>query len=127
MILKKQILFFAFLMLLAAIVSATTIPNSFIISGNMTATQKAFYIKSIEAADMEQFRLQQQNVVLKFKNGFVIELLSAKELVVKGIAPNLDINLYVRGYVNPNYRPPLFEILSSGQLSAEIQNQTPSK
>lgn len=122
---NKQALFItSLLMIFTIFIKASTYPNSFIILGNITAEQKAFYIKSIEAADMEQFRLQQQTVVLKFKNGFVVELLSAKELVVKGITPNLDINQYSKNYTDANYRPPVFEILSSGQLTAQVQTNT---
>ncbi len=118
---KNRLFTTIFLMTFAIFIKASTLPNSFVILGNISAEQKAFYTKSIEAADMEQFRLQQQTVVLKFKNGFVVELLSAKELLVKGIAPNLDINLYPKNYTNASYRPPVFEVLNSGQLTAEVQ------
>jgi hypothetical protein len=121
---KKTLFITILLMTFALFIKASTHPNSFVILGNITAEQKAFYTKSIEAADMEQFRLQQQTVVLKFKNGFIIELLSAKELVVKGITPNLDINQYPKNYTNASYRPPVFEVLSSGQLTAEVQTNT---
>lgn len=122
--LKKKLIAALFLMLFSTFIKASTLPNSFVILGDFTAEQKAFFKKSIEAADMEQFRLQHQTVVLKFKNGFVVELLSAKELVVRGIAPNLNINQYQKSYTNASYRPPVFEVLASGQLTAEIQTNT---
>lgn len=99
-----------------------TIKNSFVLHGNITAEKKAFYIKSIEAADMEQFRLKTQTVTLKFKNGFLLELLSAKDIIVKNIDSKLDINNYQEAAPSINYKYPVFEILESGWLTAEIQN-----
>jgi len=94
-----------------------TIPNSFIIHGqNLQSSDVDFYTKSILAADMEQFRLQTETVILKFKNGFTLELLSAKELVVKNIKSNIDISKYTNYPANYDYKYPLFEVLDSGWL-----------
>ena len=94
-----------------------TIPNSFTIRGeNLKSSDVDFYRKSILAADMEQFRLQTETVILKFKNGFTLELLSAKELVVKNIRSDVDISKYTNYPSQHDYKYPLFEILDSGWL-----------
>jgi len=98
----------------------TTIPNSFVIHGqNLKPDDVSFFTKSILAANMEQFRLQTQTVVLQFKNGFDLELISAKDLVVRNIKSDLDINAYSNFPAMANYKYPLFEILKSGWLTAE--------
>lgn len=103
----------------------TTIKNSFVIHGdNLSSQDLAFYTKSIEAADFEQFRLQTETVILKFKNGFTLELISAKDLVVRNIKQDLDINSYTNYASTPDYKYPLFEILSSGWVTAGVENST---
>ncbi len=102
--------------------NAKTIQNSFVIHGKLTNEQMTFYTKSILAADMEQFRLKTQTVTLKFKNGFLLELTSAKELMLKNIQANININNYSDHAASVNYKYPIFEILNSGALTAEIQN-----
>ena len=99
-----------------------TLPNSFIIHGAMSTEKKVFYSKSIENADLETYRLKTEKVVLKFKNGFLLELIPAKELIIKNIAPSVDINKYSDQSSNLNYKTPIFQILDSGWLTAEIQN-----
>lgn len=125
-LLPKLSYFFSFVCLcflsVASLAQNKTFPNSFIIHGSITAEQKQFYIKSIENADMEQFRLKTAKVVLKFKNGFLLELIPAKELSIKNIAPNININNYSDHAASPNYKYPIFQVLDSGFLTAEIQN-----
>lgn len=99
-----------------------TIQNSFVIHGKLTNEQITFYTKSILAADMEQFRLKNQTVTLKFKNGFLLELTSAKELMLKNTNANININNYSDHAASVNYKYPIFEVLNSGALTAEIQN-----
>ena len=72
-----------------------TMQNSFVIHGKLTNEQITFYTKSILAANMEQFRLKTQTVTLKFKNGFLLELTSAKELMLKNTQANININNYI--------------------------------
>ncbi len=98
--------------------------STFLLRGNIPESQRSFYLKSIEAANLETYRLRTQTVNLKFKNGFVVELLSAKELLVKGLVKELDLNNYPETYENPNYKLPLFEVLASGWLTAEVQTNT---
>jgi hypothetical protein len=101
-----------------------TFANSFVIHGVVTAEQRSFYTKSIENTNMEQFRLKTEKVVLKFKNGFLLELLPAKELSVKNIATDIDINKYSDHVPTLNYKHPIFQILDSGWITAEVQNNT---
>lgn len=103
--------------------SKTTIKNSFVIRGtSLSQTDVDFYTKSIEVADFEQFRLQTQTVLVTFKNGFNLELISAKDLVARNIKPDLDINTYTNYPPNPNYKYPLFEILPSGWVTAAVES-----
>ena len=121
------VLFFIFLLGAGSLnaQSGKTIKNSFIIHGaNLSSDQLNFYAKSIEAADFEQFRLQTENVILKFKNGFNLELISAKDLVVRNIKSDLDLNTYTNYAANANYKYPLFEIIASGWVTAAAENTT---
>lgn len=123
------LLAFSFLMIFnikeSSAQSKSTIKNSFVIHGDdLGSDQLNFYTKSIEAADFEQFRLQTETVVLKFKNGFTLELFSAKDLVVKNIKPDLDINTYTNYAANANYKYPLFEIIASGWVTAAVESTT---
>ena len=103
-----------------------TSAKSFIIHGEMSAEKKIFYSKSIENADLESYRLKTEKVILKFKNGFLLELLPAKELMIKNIVPGIDINNYSDHSTNLNYKTPVFQVLDSGWLTAEIQNTNKS-
>lgn len=100
---------------------AKTIKNSFVIHGEVSAEQKKFYTASIESADFEQYRLKTQTVTLKFKNGFLLELLSAKELVTRNIFPGINVNNYTDYAPSINYKYPLFEINQAGWILAEVQ------
>ena len=103
--------------------SKTTIKNSFVIHNESAqASDVAFFTTSIESADFEQFRLQTQTVILKFKNGFTLELISAQDLVSRSIKADLDVNLYTNYPPNPNYKYPLFEILPSGWVTAGVES-----
>ena len=98
-----------------------TIPNSFIIHGNLSNEEITFYTKSIEAADFEQYRLKDAPVELEFKNGFKLELLSAKDLTIKNKNQSVNPNSYTTAApLSPN-KYPVFEILKSGWITAEAQ------
>jgi hypothetical protein len=66
--------------------------------------------------------LQTQTVVLKFKNGFTMELISAKDLVIRNIKQDLDVNTYTNYAATPNYKYPLFEVLASGWITAGVES-----
>jgi hypothetical protein len=99
-----------------------TIPGSFIIHGDISREEITFYTKSIEAADFEQYRLKDAAVELEFKNGFKLELLSAKDLVLKNKIQNVNPNSYTNVAPLPPYKYPVFEILKTGWITAEVQN-----
>ena len=77
---KLLLLLFSFLVLFnmeeISAQSKTTIKNSFVIHGeDLKSAELTAFTKSIENADFEQFRLQTETVILKFKNGFTLELI----------------------------------------------------
>lgn len=94
-----------------------TLPGSFSVIGETSEVKKTFYIQSIENADMEKFRLRNEDVALHFNNGFECIMLSAKSLIIKGI--NVNPNLYKEKF-DPMYTLPVFTIQSSGQIVAEV-------
>lgn len=97
-----------------------TIPNSFSIHQSLESDQLNFYIKSIEAADFEQYRLRDATVELNFKNGFKLELISAKELTIRNKMQNVNPNAYAeKSSVPADYVYPVFEITNSGWILAE--------
>lgn len=126
---KLLLLLFSFLVLFnmeeISAQSKTTIKNSFVIHGeDLKSAELTAFTKSIENADFEQFRLQTETVILKFKNGFTLELISAKDIVVRNIKADLDVNSYTNYPASPNYKYPLFEILPSGWVIAAAENTT---
>ena len=127
---KTQIIIVMFFMLFFNInvtyaQSKTTIKNSFVIHGDhLKSSDIDFFTKSIEAADFEQFRLQTQTVILVFKNGFTLELISAKDLVINNIKQDLDVNSYTNYPAMPNYQYPVFEVLPSGWITAGVESSS---
>jgi hypothetical protein len=101
-----------------------TLTNSFVIHGEVSGDKKKFYTTSIEKSNLEPYRLKTEKVVLKFKNGFLLELIPAKELVIKNIASEIDLNNYSDRTDNLNYKNPIFQVLDSGWLTAEIQTNS---
>jgi hypothetical protein len=98
-----------------------TIKNSFVIHAKLPPEKIKFYSSSIEAADFEQFRLKTHTVTLKFKNGFLLELFSAKDLLIRKIQPKINLNNYSDYAASNNYSYPLFEVTNSGLITAEVQ------
>ncbi len=98
-----------------------TLPNSFVLHGDLSPTDVIFYTKSIEAADFEQYRLKDAPVELEFKNGFKLELLSATDLTIKNKNQNVNLNSYTARVSQPPFKYPVFEILQSGWITAEAK------
>ena len=98
----------------------TTFKNSFAVNKLANADNEAFYQKSIEAADMESYRLKDKRTTLVFENGFEVEMFSAKELFVKGEA--INPNSYKESFA-PKYELPIFNILDTGHLTARVSNK----
>lgn len=94
-----------------------TIPGSFSVIGEDDQTKRSFYVQSIEKADMEKFRLKNEDVALHFQNGFECVLFSAKSLIIKGISVNP--NMYPEQF-QPTYTLPVFTIQPSGQIVGEV-------
>lgn len=97
-----------------------TIPGSYTIINNKHPENETFYRKSVDGADMEQFRLRDKRVLLSFDNGFELELQSAKELFLKNQQVNVNNYEVSRG---SNTEPPVFNILPSGQLTARVSSK----
>jgi hypothetical protein len=103
---------------------ANTPAESFEILNNSQPEKKEFYLQSISKANLESYRLKEKRVVLDFKNGFQLELLSAKELFLKGIA--VDMNQYSEKF-NDGYELPLFSVMENGWLGAEVKSKSKFK
>lgn len=83
------------------------------------ASKELFFRSSIDAANMEAYRLKSKRVTLHFENGFDIEMLSAQELYMK------DHSILVGSYPDEfpkNYLLPYFNILADGHLVAFYTN-----
>lgn len=122
-ILKKQYLVFAIFLFygfnLLAQSSSKTIANSFIINGVFDNQKLSFYTNSIENSNLEQYRLRDVAITLTFKNGFTLELVSAKDLTIKNKLQNVNPNQYQeKKSVPAGYIYPVFEITESGWILA---------
>jgi len=94
--------------------SNTTLKSSFVIHGtSLNNSDIDFYIKSIEAVDLEKYRARTNSVFLEFKNNFKLELISAEKLVQSGAT--LDLSKY-SDILPSDYRYPIFKIDDSGIL-----------
>ena len=118
---KLTILVILIFSAIATFAQNKTIPNSYIILNNKSPEKEAFYKKSIEAADMEQYRLRSQRSRLTFENGFEIELLSAKELFLKNQTVNIN-NYEVALPKGAAF--PIFNVLDSGYLTAKVETHS---
>ncbi|MGZ3863362.1 MAG: hypothetical protein ACXVPN_08070 [Bacteroidia bacterium] len=118
----KKLTIFVMLMISAITIfsQSKTIPGSYSIINNKHPENEGFFKRSIEAADMEQFRLRDKRVLLSFDNGFEMELQSAKELFLKDQKVNINNYELSRG---PSAEPPVFNILPSGQLTARVSSK----
>jgi hypothetical protein len=92
-----------------------TISNSFKITNNAHPESEAFFIKSIEKANMESYRLKSRDVSVEFENGFTCVFESAKSLYAKGIQVN-PAN-YLEEFPK-EYTLPKFKIIDAGNIYA---------
>lgn len=121
---RIKLLLFAGLVVSCLKISAQTIPGSFKIINNHLPDKEAFYAASIEKANMEQFRLKDENVELSFTNGFTLVLLSAKEVFIK--QGKIDPNNYSVSHPT-NYTPRVFFIRPDGWLTTTGSDISESK
>lgn len=117
----KQIIFLLSLLFVGLSTNAQnkTIPGSFIIKNLTDDNKLAFYTKAIEDANFEQYRLKEKNLILKFENGFELELLSAKQVFISN--PTIVVSGYQVQYPD-NYYMPTFSIAESGHITAVYNN-----
>ncbi|HEX7413863.1 MAG TPA: hypothetical protein VF411_07430 [Bacteroidia bacterium] len=112
-----------FLLLMVSFISLATlgqtIPNSFKIINNQHPESEAFYIASITKASMENYRLKDKEVTLKFDNGFNCVMLSAKDLFRSG--KSINASNYQESFPI-NFSLPVFNILQDGHLMAKYPN-----
>lgn len=99
----------------------TTQIGTFEIVKNLNPERNDYYNQSISKSNLENYRLKNKRVTLNFKNGFDIELLSAKELFLKHI--EIDLNSYLEDF-EKNSKLPLFVVMENGWIGAEISSQT---
>ena len=111
---NKLILFLFLLMVGFVGYAQKTLPGSFKITNNKHPENEAFYITSIEKANMEQFRLKDESVSLNFNNGFVLELFSAKDVFIK--QGQIDPTSY-KTSSPANLELPVFSIQQDGWIT----------
>jgi hypothetical protein len=102
--------------------SQKTVPGSFTLTNNQHPENEAFYITSIEKADMEKFRLKDKEVTIEFENGFTCVMLPAKELFISG--KNVNPLNYQEGF-SRNFVMPVFNVMPDGHLTAVHKKYNP--
>ena len=95
-----------------------THPNSFKIEKTNSSKKAQKYTSALLKANMESFRLRNEDVMLEFSEGFSCVLYSAASLSDKGTV--LDVNSY-RITFEKGYELPIFSISESGFIIAEYQ------
>jgi|GEM_PF-1139483 hypothetical protein len=118
---KSRLLILFFLVISYAGYSQKTISGSFKIISNTHPENEAFFIASIEKANMEQYRLKDENVNLTFTNGFVLELFSAKSVFIK--QGQIDPTSYKTSTLE-NYDLPVFFIQPDGWITTTGYNNS---
>lgn len=108
---KKLFFLCAFLISAFITLSQTTYKGSFIIKNLSDNSKLEFYTKAIEKVDFEKYRLQNKNVMLEFRNGFELELISVETLKSKGIVANAY--QYAEDTA-PDDKYPIFKISDEG-------------
>jgi hypothetical protein len=105
------------------IYSQTNITNDYVVISTAEVSDPIPYTNALDAANWENFRLQNDRRVLVFDNGFTIELKSAIELLNLGYPLNLnnyETSLPV-GYISPTLK------LLPGNIVGMEAHQTPAK
>lgn len=112
---KKLLLFVFAAFIWNAAHAQQTVPNSIEIKNNKHPEKEKYYKDLIYKADMENYRLKEKDVVLKFTEGFECVLLSAKSLAASGKHINTDSYQmeFPEGFIMPS-----FSISQNGTLIA---------
>jgi len=95
-----------------------TVKNSFVIQNNQHQEKTEFYRSVIQKANLEGFRLKNQDIILKFDEGFDVVLPSAQSLYNKGV--KIVVNSYEKEF-GSGFRIPKFSILEDGTLHASYE------
>lgn len=107
----------------SAIYAQTNITNDYIIVSSSEVLDTKPYTDALDAANWENFRLQNMRRTLAFENGFTIELKSAVELLNLGYPVNL--NNYPTSLPD-DYVAPTLELLAGNVIGMKIHTK-PSK
>jgi hypothetical protein len=91
--------------------SDRTFPKGFEVKNNPNKSKQEFYSASISNANLENFRLRDKSVVIKFSEGFECVLISATELKKK--YSSVNVNQYKTEFPS-NYTMPKFSISENG-------------
>lgn len=95
-----------------------TIKGSFKIINSTDKEKEAFYVSSIENADMEVYRLKNKEVTLHFENGFDCILISAKDLYL--IDNKINPSQYNDTTLMEDISLTTFFITDSGLIKAKL-------
>ena len=79
-----------------------------------------FYISALAKANMENFRLKNEDVQIKFKEGVVCVLLSASKIKNTGIT--IELNSY-KDQFDDNFILPVFSVTPDGYLLTEYKKK----
>lgn len=113
----KHLFIWLFFYLSITAFSQKTIPNSFAINDNKSTYTETFITNSINASNLETYRLRDKRNTIVFDNGFSVELLSAKELVIKGLIT--EPSAYKEAFP-ANVHKRIFNLLSTGMITIGI-------
>ena len=103
-----------------------TYPSSFTIVGENDQQKLDFYSASILNASMENYRLLDTDLTLKFKEGFECIMFSAKKVSASGNS-NINLSNYLESFPS-KYILPVFSITHDGKIVGEVnRNEKASK
>jgi hypothetical protein len=103
-----------------------TYPSSFTIIGENDQQKLDFYSESILNASMENYRLLDTDLTLKFKEGFECIMFSAKKVAASG-GSNINLSNYLETFPS-KYILPVFSITQDGKILGEVnRNEKASK
>ncbi len=91
------------------------------ITSNNSGKPNVYFLNAVSKANMETFRLKDDDVIVKFKEGVEIKLLSASKLKQNGVL-NIELNDYKSTFPK-GYILPIFGIGEHGNLLAEYKKK----
>lgn len=97
-----------------------TTKSAYRITSNTSKFDNNYVLESLEKANMENYRLRNENVEISFKEGITCVLVSATEL--SKTDNTVDISNYKERFAN-EYSIPTFRIGANGSLLAEYSKK----